>query len=91
MSLLSTRLARASWHYGAGTVAAVANAAAGDGSGGARMQAPNSGSLGSMTIGDGQGSLVELLITARPQNRTSGNGVAGARERGMRGGEFSPP
>jgi hypothetical protein len=52
--LLTTPLARALRRYGTGTVAAA----------GARMQAPNSGSPGSVTMGDSQGSLAEQGSTA---------------------------
>jgi hypothetical protein len=57
---------------------------------GARTQAPNGGSPGSVTMGDGQGSLAELLIAVRPWNCAGGNGVARAGERGVHGGAFFP-
>jgi hypothetical protein len=50
---------------------------------GTRMQAPNGGSPGSVTMGDGQGSMAELLITARPQNHVGGNDAVRAGERGV--------
>jgi hypothetical protein len=57
---------------------------------GAHTQAPNGGSLGSVTMGNDQGSLAKLLVMARPWNRTGGNGAARAGERGVHGGEFFP-
>jgi hypothetical protein len=48
--------------------------------GGASTLAPNGRSPGSVTMGDGQGSLAELLIATWPRNRANGNDAAGAGE-----------
>jgi hypothetical protein len=57
---------------------------------GARTQAPNGGSSGSVNMGDDQGSLAEPLLVARLQNCVGGNSATGAGVRDLRSGEFFP-
>jgi hypothetical protein len=71
-------------------VAATASTAAADGSGRHHPTSSKWWVPGSVTMGDGQGCLEEILIALRPWNHAGGNGTAGAGECGVCGGEFFP-